>query len=135
MWTGVQCGLFIFNARKNQLVSFERSIDSGSIDVNMNGLALEEKSSFKILELSFSSKLDWNFYVFCIAKAASKKIGALIGSKNFLLLRLLFFSINLWGALKSSLLQKPPPRDWCLDMCYEVSYFQGNPRSNELAGW
>ena len=83
MWTGVQRGLLIFNARKNQLVSFERSIDSGSIDVNMNGLAFEEKSSFKILELSFSSKLDWNFCVFCIAKAASKKIGALIGSKEF----------------------------------------------------
>ena len=45
---------------------------------------LEEKSSFKILGLIFSSKLDWGSYIISIAKTASKKIGALIRSMKFL---------------------------------------------------
>ena len=45
----------------------------------MDGSVLEEKSYFKILGLTFSSKLDWDSYIISIAKkAASKKIGALI---------------------------------------------------------
>ena len=44
----------------------------------MDGFVLEEKSSFKMLGLSFSSKLDWGSYVISIAKTASRKIGALI---------------------------------------------------------
>ena len=47
-----------FNAGKTQLVSFDRSNNTGSIDVKMDGSVLEEKSSFKMLELTFSSKLD-----------------------------------------------------------------------------
>ena len=47
----------------------------------MDGSVLEEKSSFKILGLTFSSKLDWGSY---IPKTASKKIGALICSMKFL---------------------------------------------------
>ena len=50
----------------------------------MDGSVLEEKSSFKILRLAFSSKLDWGSYIACIAKTASKKIGALIRSMKFL---------------------------------------------------
>ena len=50
----------------------------------MNGSVLEEKSSFKILGLTFSSKLDWGSYIISIAKTASKKIGALIRSVKFL---------------------------------------------------
>ena len=46
-----------FNARKTQLVSFEWSNSSGAIDVKMNGPFLEEKSSFKMLGLTFSSEL------------------------------------------------------------------------------
>ena len=42
-----------FNAEKTQLVSFDRSNDS--IDVKMDGSVLEEKSSFKMLGLTFSS--------------------------------------------------------------------------------
>ena len=34
------------NAGKTQLVSFDRSNNSGSIDVKMDGSVLEEKSSF-----------------------------------------------------------------------------------------
>ena len=46
------------NAGKTQLVSFDRSNNNGSIDVKMNGSILEEKSSFKMLGFTFSSKLD-----------------------------------------------------------------------------
>ena len=57
---------------------------------------LGEKSSFKMLWLTFSSKLDWDSCTLSIsiAKTASKKIGALIRSVKFLL-RLLCISINL----------------------------------------
>ena len=48
-----------FNAGKTQLVSFDWSNNTGAIDVKMNGSVLEEKSSFKMLGLTFSSKLDW----------------------------------------------------------------------------
>ena len=37
-----------------------------------------------MLELTFSSKLDWSSYIISIAKTASKKIGALIRSMKFL---------------------------------------------------
>ena len=60
--------LFDFNAAKTQPVSFERSNNTGSIDVKMDGSVLEEKSSFKMLELTFSSKLDWGSYIISIAK-------------------------------------------------------------------
>ena len=50
----------------------------------MDGSVLEEKSSFKVLGLSFSSKLDWGSYIISIPKTASKKIGALICSMKFL---------------------------------------------------
>ena len=50
----------------------------------MGGSVLEEKSCFKILGLTFSSKLDWGSYIISIAKTASKKIGALIRSMKFL---------------------------------------------------
>ena len=73
-----------FNAGKTQLVSFDRSNNNGSIDVKMGGSILEEKSLFKMLGLTFSSKLDWGSYIISIAETASKKIGALICSMKFL---------------------------------------------------
>ena len=73
-----------FNAGKTQLVSFDWSNKTGAIDVKMDGSVLEEKSSFKMLGLTFSSKLDWGSYIISIAKTASKKIGALICSMKFL---------------------------------------------------
>ena len=73
-----------FNTGKTQLVSFDRSNNNGSIDVKMDGPVLEEKSSFKMMGLTFSSKLDWSSYIVSIAKTASKKIGALIHSMKFL---------------------------------------------------
>ena len=48
-----------FNVRKTQLVPFDQSNNTGSIDVKMIGSVLEKKSFFKMLGLTFSSKLDW----------------------------------------------------------------------------
>ena len=73
-----------FNAGKTQLVSFDRSNNNASIDVNMNGSFLEERASFKTPGLTFSSKLYWGSYIISIAKTVSKKIGALIHSTKFL---------------------------------------------------
>ena len=73
-----------FNAGKTQLVSFDRSKNTGAIDVKMDGSVLEEKTSFKMLGFTFCSKLDWGSYIVSIAKTASKKIGALIRSMKFL---------------------------------------------------
>ena len=72
-----------FSAGKIQLVSFDRSNNNGSIDVKMGESILEDKSSFKMLGLTFSSNLDWGSYIISIAKTASKKIGALIRSMKF----------------------------------------------------
>ena len=74
--------LVVFNAGK--LVSFDWSNKTGTIDVKMYGFVLEEKSSFKVLGLTFSSKLDWGSDIISIAKSPSKKIGALICSVKFL---------------------------------------------------
>ena len=80
-----------FNAGKTQLVSFDQSNNNGSNDVKMDGSVLEEKSSFKMLGLIFSSKLDWGSYIILIAKAASKNIGALICSMKFLSLEVALY--------------------------------------------
>ena len=50
----------------------------------MDGSVFEKKSSFKMLGLSLSSKLDWGSYIISIAKNVSKKIGALTHSMKFL---------------------------------------------------
>ena len=47
-----------FSAGKTQLVMFDQSNNNGSIGVKMDESVLEEKSSFKMLGLTFSSKLD-----------------------------------------------------------------------------
>ena len=60
-----------FNAGKTQLVSLDRSNNTGAIDVKKDGSFLEEKSSFKMQGLTFSSKLDWDSHIISIAKAAS----------------------------------------------------------------
>ena len=65
-----------FNSGKTQLVSFDQSNNTGAIDVKMDESVLEEKSSFKMLGLTLSSKMDWGSYIISIAKTASKKTGA-----------------------------------------------------------
>ena len=69
-----------FNAGKSQLVSFNRSYNTGAIDVKMDGSVPEKKSCLKMLGLSFCSKLDWGSSIISIAKTSSKKIGALTRS-------------------------------------------------------
>ena len=73
-----------FNAGRTQLVSFDHFDNICAINVEVNGSVLEEKSSFKMLRLTFCSKLDWGSYIISIAKTISKKIGALICSMKFL---------------------------------------------------
>ena len=50
----------------------------------MDGSVLEEKSSFKMLRLTFSSNLDWGSYIISTGKTASKEIGALFRSMEVL---------------------------------------------------
>ena len=59
-------------------------IKTGAINVKIDGSVLEEKSSFKMLGLTFSSKLDRGSCIISIAKTVSKKVRALICSMKFL---------------------------------------------------
>ena len=63
-----------FNAGKTQLVSFDRSNSNGSIDVKMGVSVLEEKSSFRMLGLTFSSKLDWVLTLSVLLKLHPRKL-------------------------------------------------------------
>ena len=63
-----------FSAGKAQLVSFDRSKNTGAIDVKMDGSVLEEKTSFKILGLTFSSKLDWALTLSLLLKLPPRKL-------------------------------------------------------------
>ena len=73
-----------FNPEKTHLVLFDRSNNAGVINVKMDGTVLEEISSFEMVGLTFTSKLDSGSYITSIAKTAFKKIGALIRSMKFL---------------------------------------------------
>ena len=72
-----------FSAGKTQLVLFDQSNNTGTNDVKMDGSVLNEKSSFKMLGLIFSSTLDLGSYIISIAKTASKKVGVLIHSMKY----------------------------------------------------
>ena len=72
-----------FNAGKTQLVLFDRSNNTGSIDVKIDGSVLEEKLFFKMLGLTFSSKFYWSSDIISTAKTASQKFGVLIRSLKF----------------------------------------------------
>ena len=63
-----------FKADKTHLVSFDLSDNTAAIDVKMDGSVLHKNTSFKMLGLTFSSKLDWGSYIISIAKTASKKV-------------------------------------------------------------
>ena len=73
-----------FNAGKTELVLFDRSNITGAklmlnfIDMKIDGSVLEEKSSFRILKLSFFFKLDCGSYIVSIVKTVSDKIWVLI---------------------------------------------------------
>ena len=63
-----------FNAGKTQPVSSDRSSSTGANDVIMDCSVIEEKSFFKILELTFSSKLDWSSYISLLLKLPPRKL-------------------------------------------------------------
>ena len=48
-----------FVAEKNHLDLFDRSQNTSFIDVEMDGSVFEEISSFKMLGLTYYSRLDW----------------------------------------------------------------------------
>ena len=52
-----------FNGGKTQLVFFDRSNNTGAVDVKMDESVFEEKSSFNVFGLTFSSKLDCGSYI------------------------------------------------------------------------
>ena len=90
-----------FNAGKTQLVLFDESNNTGAIDVKMDWSVLEEKPSFKMLGLNFSSKLDWGYYIISIAKT-TRKIGALICSMKFFSpeVALYLYNSNIYPCMK-----------------------------------
>ena len=56
-----------FDAGKTKLVLFNRSNNNGFTDVKMDGSSLpEQKLYFKMLGLTFSSKLNWGSYIISI---------------------------------------------------------------------
>ena len=91
-----------FNAGKSQLVSFDQSNNTGATDVKLDGSVPEEKLSFEMLELTFSSKLDRDSYIISIPKSASKKIGALICSMKFRFpeVALYLYKSTIWSCME-----------------------------------
>ena len=65
IWSMGHCRLSQENAGKTQLVLCDQSFNTGAIDVKMDRSVHEEKSSFKMLGLSVSSKLNWDFDINC----------------------------------------------------------------------
>ena len=63
-----------FNAGKSQLVLFDQSNNTGTIDLKMDGSVLEEKLSFKMLRLSFSCGLDWALTLSLLLKLPPRKV-------------------------------------------------------------
>ena len=61
-----------FNAGKTQLVLLDWSNNTGGFDVIIDGSPLEEKSSFKMLRLIFSSKLNWAFTLSLLLKLSPR---------------------------------------------------------------
>ena len=86
-----------FNAGKTQLILCDWSNNTVSIDVKIYESVLEEKSSFKMLWLTFSSKLDLGSYIISVANttASNWSIHLFYGVLKCLILRWLCISINL----------------------------------------
>ena len=56
------------------MVSFDWYKSTGAIDVKMDESVLKEKLSFKMLGLTFSSKLDWGSYIVSLAEMPPRKL-------------------------------------------------------------
>ena len=70
--------------------------------MKIDGSILEEQSFFMMLGLYFACKLDWGSYIIFIAKAASKKIEALICSMKYLSFEVTvhLYKCTLWSCLE-----------------------------------
>ena len=79
-----QSGLLISMLEKFNLFCLTNLVTLVLLMWKKDGSFLEGKSSFKIVGLSFLSKLDWGFCNISIAKTVSKKFGALIRFIEFL---------------------------------------------------
>ena len=84
-----------FNTEKTQLVSFDWSDNHGAFNMKMDRALFEQKPSFRMLGLSFSSKFNWASSIFCIVKPNFMKITVLIRSMKFLSSEVKFISMNL----------------------------------------
>ena len=77
LWDIVDSGrkwLVDFSTGKTELISFDWSNNTGTIDVKMGGSLLVEKWYIKMLGLSFSSKLDWVFTLSLLLKLPPRKL-------------------------------------------------------------
>ena len=63
-----------FNAGKSQVFWFDWFNKTVTIDVKMDGSVLAEKSSFKMLGLTFFSKLDLHSYISLLPKLPPRKL-------------------------------------------------------------
>ena len=72
LWTGAGSGLLISMLEK--LIWLDQSNNTVTIAVKMDGSVIEEKSSFKMLWLNFSSKLNWAVKLFLLLKLPPRKL-------------------------------------------------------------
>ena len=70
--------------KKNKKKHFSSNLLCLTGLIKMHVSVLGERQSFKMLGMTFSSKLDWGPCIISIAKTSSKKSGALIRSMKFL---------------------------------------------------
>ena len=84
LWTGARSGFLISMLEKLKWFRLTGLITLLLFMWKWMHLFLRKRSSFKMMGLTFSPKLDWGSYIISIAKTASKKIGAIIPSMKFL---------------------------------------------------
>ena len=72
------CHMMLFAILRSMLILRSMFWPCGAIYIKMDGSVLDEKSSFKMPGLSFSSELNWDSYIVSTAKSACKKIITLI---------------------------------------------------------
>ena len=90
-----------FNTGKTQLVSFDQSNNTGAIDVKMDSSVLEEKSSFKMLQLTFFSKLDLGLFLKLLCISISLLYGHASNTIVMSGLVLLAVTWNCWVSYKN----------------------------------
>ena len=106
------------------------SKNTDAIDVKMNGSVLEEKSSFKMLELTFTSKLDSGLKIkySLLLKVPPRKLKPWFVLWSFFLLRLLCIPISLlyslaWNTIvMSRLVLIVVDVDWNCLISYKIGY-------------